>query len=81
MNEYDELMDASTPVFEVGKELDSHCSPCSGTHGHVVVALVADRRPKLMCRSCGAVHAYRQPEAEQSDTGPIGDLSRHQRVG
>jgi len=50
----------TTPV--VGHDIDAWCNKCKLILAHVVVALVDERPHRVQCKTCQAVHVYRENE-------------------
>ena len=45
---------------EAGSDVDAYCSRCKLVLAHVIIALRGSRPARVECKTCKAVHAYRQ---------------------
>ena len=43
-----------------GADIDAYCSRCKLVLAHVIIALRGSRPAKVECKTCRAVHAYRE---------------------
>ena len=47
----------------VGSDINSMCTKCKQSQGHVITSIVKDRIAQVQCRFCGSLHRYRNPDA------------------
>ncbi|MBL6991145.1 MAG: hypothetical protein ISR65_15280 [Bacteriovoracaceae bacterium] len=58
------------PEFSVGKEVLSHCNKCKLPLAHIIVVMKDTMTiGKVKCKTCNAIHAYKDPSKATSRRG------------
>lgn len=55
---------------KTGNDVDSYCSKCQLELAHVVVAMVAGRPARVLCKTCRTEHAYKRLGDTKSARAP-----------
>jgi len=47
-------------MLKAGKDVDSYCGKCQMMLAHVIHAMIQTRPARVECKTCGAIHAYKE---------------------
>lgn len=68
-------------AFVAGQRIESRCTRCKDTTGHIVIVVLDSVPVKVECCACGSVHKYYSPEGKKKtqDTTPLRVRSNQSR--
>jgi hypothetical protein len=55
--------------ISAGDEIDSYCTRCKLTLGHIIIAVVGEKIVKMQCRTCNSIHGHRSGVAAKRSSG------------